>query len=260
MPNSTACAEFCDFIEATGFIEAPTVGLHYTWSGRRFMPTHVESRLDRAIYADSFANLWSSVFVQALPRITSDHSPLILHCMVDAPPRHRFFKFLNMWTLHPDFLHTVERSWQMDTEIELLEIQDQIAREGYTEDLFNKEEEAQAKINVVLSRQSSLLQQKSRVSWLQDGDRNTKFFHAMLRFRRKPHIVSHMEINGDMNYDQKVIGDHIVDFFSSLFSTSSHTNTDITTVEAVIEEMVEDRYNNLLIRLPDEEEISAMVF
>ncbi|XP_057793141.1 trimethyltridecatetraene synthase-like [Salvia miltiorrhiza] len=69
-----------------------------------------------------------------------------------------------------------------------------------------------------------------------------------------------MEINGVMNYDHTAIGDHIVDFFSSLFSTSSHTNTDITAVEAVIEEMVENRYNNLLIRLPDEEEISAVVF
>ncbi|XP_057792976.1 uncharacterized protein LOC131009578 [Salvia miltiorrhiza] len=231
MPNSTACAEFCDFIEATGFIETLTVGLKYTWSGRRFMPTHVESRLDRSIYADSFANLWSSVFVQALPRSSRVES---VFGNVD--------------------------SCIMNTQQELLEIQNQIARDGYTEDLFDKEVEAQAKINVVLSRQSSLLQQKSRVSWLQDGDRNTKLFNAMLRFRRKPHIVSHMEINGDMNYDQKVIGDHIVDFFSSLFSTSSQANTDIAAVETVIEEMVEDRYNNLLIRLPDEEEISAAVF
>ncbi|XP_057811613.1 uncharacterized protein LOC131025845 [Salvia miltiorrhiza] len=298
LPNATACTEFSDFIDASGFIEAPSIGLRFTWSGRRFMPSHVESILDRALFSEDFAALWQNIYSQILPRNTSDHSPLILHCSIDAPRRNKFFRFLDMWTLHPDFLQTVENSWElemdiacpiykvmaklkrlrqelrnwnkstfgnvdtmlMNTQQELLDIQMQIASDGYTEYLFDKEVAAQARINTALCRKNSLLQQKSRISWLKDGDRNTNFFHAMLKYRKKPHIISHLEVNGEQVFDQTQIGNHIVDYFSTLFNADHHGLEDIVAVEAVIDNSVSDLQNNLLVRLPDEEKITAAVF
>ncbi|XP_057791059.1 uncharacterized protein LOC131008183 [Salvia miltiorrhiza] len=210
----------------------------------------------------------------------------------------KFFRFLDMWALHPDFLQTVERSWVMETDIvcpiykvmaklkrlrhelrnwnkstfgnvdtmlmntqqKLLDIQMQIASDGYTEYLFDKELAAQAKINTALCRKNSLLQQKSRISWLKDGDRNTNFFHAMLKYRKKPHIISHLEVNGEQVFDQTQIGNHIVNFFSTLFTADNQGLEDIVAVEAVIDTFVSDLQNNLLVRLPDEEEITAAVF
>ncbi|XP_057800164.1 uncharacterized protein LOC131015756 [Salvia miltiorrhiza] len=165
LPCAISCRDFRDFIEATSFIEPSSVGLKFTWSGRRFMPSHVESTIDRALFSEAFADRWDAVYTQALPRNTSDHSPLVLHCDKNVRSNSRFFKFLHMWTLHDGFQHMVAQSWQQQAESnkELLEVQQLIADYGYSEDLFDKEVTAQARINSTLSRKHSLLQQKSRL-------------------------------------------------------------------------------------------------
>ncbi|XP_057803315.1 uncharacterized protein LOC131018618 [Salvia miltiorrhiza] len=298
MPAAAACKDFCDFIDYSGLVESPTTGLRFTWSGRRFMPSHVESILDRAFYTASFADHWQSVHTHVFPRITSDHSPIALMCQQTNNIQRRFFKFLNMWTEHPEFSDLVTSSWTgttaascpiytvmsklkrlrkditawnrtvfgnvdrlvMETQQELLLIQEQIAQDGYTEELFNREVAAQATVNVHLSRKNSLLQQKSRVKWLHDGDRNTAFFHNMLRYKQRRQEILHLQVNGTMSYDQQMIEDHIVDFFSILFNAPDSDVGDITAIEAVIDHMVSDDQNLMLVRIPDDEEITAAVF
>ncbi|XP_057791142.1 uncharacterized protein LOC131008273 [Salvia miltiorrhiza] len=298
LPNAAACREFNDFIAATGFVEPQTSGLRFTWSGRRFMPSHVESVLDRAIVSTSFSDSWQSITSHALPRVTSDHAPLVLICCQAQQTSRRFFKFLHMWTSHPDFESFVENSWRdpMDTRCpiyrvmfklkrlrkelqnwnrtvfgnvdisiataqqELLEIQAQISQEGYTDALFDAEVLAQAKINVSLSRKSSLLRQKCRVKWLHDGDRNNSFFHSLLRYKKRSYMIAHLEINNQMVYDQDEIGGHIVQFFTSLFAEDQTAEVDIVQIEAVIDHKVSSAKNALLSRIPDQEEITAAVF
>ncbi|XP_057803363.1 uncharacterized protein LOC131018665 [Salvia miltiorrhiza] len=297
-PNAASCEEFCAFIDSLGCIESPTVGLKYTWSGRRFMPSHVESTLDRAFFSNSFAEDWHTIFTQVLPRATSDHSPILLMCQSVPLPSCRFFRFLDMWTLHPDFLEMVKQSWSknldcscpiftvmaklkrlkkelriwnkstfgnvdkliMEKQQELQEVQDRIATEGYTDDLFDKEVIAQASINMTLSCKNLLLKQKSRVKWLQDGDRNTEFFHNMLKYKRKPHFISQLRIDGTTCVDQVAISRHIVEYFSTLFTENRQAQASIVDVEAVLDHSITDQDNELLSRIPDEEEITAAVF
>ncbi|XP_057803408.1 uncharacterized protein LOC131018716 [Salvia miltiorrhiza] len=63
-----------------------------------------------------------------------------------------------------------------------------------------------------------------------------------------------------MSYDHQMIEDHIVDFFSNLFNAPDSDVGDITAIEAVIDHMVSDDQNLMLVRIPDEEEITAAVF
>ncbi|XP_057811732.1 uncharacterized protein LOC131025969 [Salvia miltiorrhiza] len=271
MPSQTSCREFCDFIDDIGFIESSTSGLRFTWSGRRFMPRHVESFLDRALYSESFSSLWHSVHTLNLARLTSDHSPIVFQCSLPPQTRHRFFRFLNMWAMHPDFHALVEDSWRPDTgnlcpiykwmePRELMDIQMNISIHGYTDELFDKEVQAQAKINVALSRKSCLLQQKSRVSWLKDGDRNTDFFHATLRYKHKPKAISQLMIDGTRESNQDKIGDHIVDYFTTLFTDDSGSAVGIEAIEAVIDPVISDAHNAVLSASPSDEEITAAVF
>ncbi|XP_057779593.1 uncharacterized protein LOC130998178 [Salvia miltiorrhiza] len=298
MPNATSCRDFCDFIAASSFIEPPAVGLKFTWSGRRFMPSHVESTLDRALISTDFADYWSSVYTQILPRLTSDHSPIVLRCCNALQMGQRFFKFLHMWTFHENFQETVRISWMeevscrcpiyrvmfklkrlrgvlkswnrtdfgnvdtmvADSQTKLLEIQSQIANSGYTEELFDAEVTLQANINKALTRKNSLLQQKSRISWLNDGDRNTAFFHTMLRYKKKPHMISHLSIDDEVVYEQETIENHIINYFTKLFEEDSQEELDITNIEAIIDEVVDEHHNAMLTRTPDEDEIKAAVF
>ncbi|XP_057790918.1 uncharacterized protein LOC131008031 [Salvia miltiorrhiza] len=143
---------------------------------------------------------------------------------------------------------------------ELTDIQLNISSQGYTDDLFDKEVQAQAKINVALSQKSCLLQQKSRVSWLNDGDRNTAFFHASLRYKQKPNRIQSLMIDGNMVSDQDSIGEHIVEYFTKLFTDDSGSDVGIADIEAVIEHVILDDHNAILLAIPTDEEISAAVF
>ena len=60
-------------------------------------------------------------------------------------------------------------------------IQEEIATSGFSEDLFNKEISAHRTLDQKLSQHASFLRQKARVKWLQQGDRNTSFFHVMAK-------------------------------------------------------------------------------
>ena len=60
-------------------------------------------------------------------------------------------------------------------------IQEEIATSDFSEDLFNKDISAHRTLDQKLSQHASFLCQKTRVKWLQQGDRNTSFFHPMAK-------------------------------------------------------------------------------
>ncbi|XP_057770894.1 uncharacterized protein LOC130990686 [Salvia miltiorrhiza] len=256
------------------------------------------SLLDRALFSQGFASLWSNIVTHALPRLTSDHSPLVMICRADSVQGRRSFKFLNMWVSHPNFQDLVTSSWEqrvdincqifrvmfklrrlrsdlrnwnktvfgnVDTQIEegqrrLSVLQNDISSTGYTDDLFDAEVAEQASLGTLLDRKCNLLQQKSRANWLNDGDRNSSFFHRLIKFRKRPQRIEHLKIEGNMVYDQSIIQDHIIDFFSNLFREEGQRTVDRVMLEAIIDEWVTEEQNDTLTRIPDDAEIAAAVF
>ena len=66
-------------------------------------------------------------------------------------------------------------------------------------------------------------QQKSRVLWLKEGDKNSKFFHHMANSHRRANRIGSLYVNNESTSDQAIIQDHIVDFYTKLFQeTESH--------------------------------------
>ncbi|KAH6787731.1 hypothetical protein C2S52_007283 [Perilla frutescens var. hirtella] len=219
-PNKISYADFQNFIDEKGLLEVPFSGLFFSWSSRRLLPEHVENRLDRALVSVSFWDRWDTVNATLLPRISSNHSPLVINCVVEGLQGPRPFRFLSMWTEHNSFFSVVRDSWvekeesrskirkvmnklkrlklvlkhwnlnsfrhvKMDVKAlqeELLVVQEKISNEGYSDVLLEREFDIQLRVNEKLSAQSSLLQQKSRIGWLNDGDRSTAYFHRALQF------------------------------------------------------------------------------
>ncbi|KAH1046377.1 hypothetical protein J1N35_037161 [Gossypium stocksii] len=57
----------------------------------------------------------------------------------------------------------------------------------------------------ILNEEELLWKQKSRVDWIQFGDRNTKLFHNKAFFRRSLNKISALKVEDQWCYDNEVL-------------------------------------------------------
>ena len=95
---------FSDCLNYCGLVDLHVVGGKYTWqSSIQGKPTMFK-RLDRAVVDAEWRFLCPNAFVEVLPRIYSDHHPLLLRCEgLPATTGMRPFQFEATWVTHQDF-------------------------------------------------------------------------------------------------------------------------------------------------------------
>ncbi|XP_042972866.1 uncharacterized protein LOC122304675 [Carya illinoinensis] len=103
--NSTAMEEFFEFIFELDLMDLPLVGGEYTWSNGR-----VWSKFDRFLVSPSWEAHYLEICQKSLPRVCSDHFPILLDCGGIHSGR-RYFKFENMWLTTDGFVEMVRNWW-----------------------------------------------------------------------------------------------------------------------------------------------------
>ncbi|PON60098.1 Endonuclease/exonuclease/phosphatase [Trema orientale] len=107
---STSCFEFTSFLAASSLVDLDTKRAFYTRVGKGARGL-ILSHLDRALCSIGFVDLWSSLSCNTLPRLDSDHYPLLLLGRDSRFSRPRPFRFLNVWVEDPTFLDLVSGIW-----------------------------------------------------------------------------------------------------------------------------------------------------
>jgi len=97
--------EFFDFIFEHGLMDIPMVRGRSAWSNCRAW-----SRIDRFLLSIEWEEYFPEVSQRCLPRLLSDHYPLLLDCGVGRQSRGSF-KFENMWLQAEGFEEQVKRWW-----------------------------------------------------------------------------------------------------------------------------------------------------
>ncbi|KAI9115188.1 hypothetical protein K1719_013507 [Acacia pycnantha] len=133
-------------------------------------------------------------------------------------------------------------------------------RQGYqTEEIRMEEAELLRRIEELMVQEENYWWQRSRISWLKSGDRNSKFFHltALVR-RRRNSILSIKDETGAWTRDKGQINDMFTNYFTNIFSPSGvrHQATALDSVEVRIDEAS----NELLLRPITHEEVRLAVF
>jgi len=59
--------------------------------------------------------------------------------------------------------------------------------------------------------------QKSRVMWLKEGDKCSKFFHSIANSNRRYNSIDSLLIGDTLSSNQSDIGEHVVEFYKKLF-------------------------------------------
>jgi hypothetical protein len=60
--------------------------------------------------------------------------------------------------------------------------------------------------------------QKSRVLWLKEGDKNTKYFHKIANSHRRHNSIRQLTINGELSSDLGAIKAQIIEFYKTLYT------------------------------------------
>ncbi|XP_020412737.1 uncharacterized protein LOC109947231 [Prunus persica] len=242
---------FKDWFDQHGLIDLGFLGPKFTWVNKRFGGDFVMKRLDRAICNKEWRVFFPEAFVRHLPRRCSDHSPILLSLNSDKIPSSELkpFRFEAMWLKHCLFPEFIKAEWKnlegsvsskLDNLIPLLRewntqvfgqifqkkkrilarlqgIQRSLCK-GFSPFLSNLEKHLQQEFEDLLDQEDVFWKQKSRVSWLQGGDRNTKFFHITTLVRRRRNRIERLkDINGDWISSKEGLKTLAVEYFHGLF-------------------------------------------
>ncbi|XP_038989856.1 uncharacterized protein LOC120113120 [Phoenix dactylifera] len=243
--------EFQDFLTSTGLIDLGFVGPRYTWCNNQQGRARVWERLDRAYGTVGWVQHYPEHRVSHLPRIASDHCPLLVSTDVHIPVRPPF-RFEKMWLCYPRSWGMVREAWRTPVRGDAmyrvsrrLELTRRRLRRWNREevgDIFRRIEEAEEAItrlqmqeasgggltegemvelrsllslhDCLLRQQEIFWRQKSRAQWIVEGDRNTRFFHQATVIRRQQNRIRAIRgEDGQLSEDPDMIQRILGSFF-----------------------------------------------
>lgn len=178
-------------------------------------------RLNRAMVNVKWLKIMPLTTITHLSSVSSDHCPLLIEMTTKVDNVIKYFRFLNYWVEQPNFIYVVLRCWDRlaqgnvmwifhqklqklantlskwsrssleDIHAKVKEYEDQI-RIAEEEMINNNSEDNRTNIQRLnteyirhLKLEESILMQKSQLHWFKKGDANLKYFHALLRGRKR---------------------------------------------------------------------------
>ncbi|KAH7835784.1 hypothetical protein Vadar_029843 [Vaccinium darrowii] len=242
---------FNNFISDSGLIDLDFNGINYTWSNKRAGDNSIRERIDKALANTEWRLKFPYAQVFHEPICGSDHAPIVLNCYVPLKNVKKVFKFESMWTTSPDCHEVISNNWSLlDHGSNMFAWRQKLKRckkalTDWSKEVFGNNKVKISKLKRQLhdlqlatptsdnlkvqkfiikemeeaySREEMYLHQRSRVNWLNYGDRNSKFFHATLVQRRQRNQILRLKgEDGTWHCNEDGINACIAQFFSNLF-------------------------------------------
>jgi hypothetical protein len=234
--------------------------------------------------------------VSSLTKLRSDHFPLLFEFQISNISQASQFKFMKMWSLHPDCSDLISDCWNTmvvgcpmfiltqklknlktklkvwnkenfgnvhelvsNAEMKLQQIQSLIQENGHSDALLLEEKLAGASYEDALNKQEVFWQERAKLNWHLEGDRNTKYFHRLAKIKSSTKFITSLQDGDTVITSQEQISEHVVNYYNNLFCTNTVLQ-DSLLAEEVIPNLVNDDINALLTVLPSYSEIKAAVF
>jgi hypothetical protein len=245
-------------------------GSVFTWSNK-----FTKERLDRGLCSAAWRGVFPHSRVLTLPPSQSDHCPILVEGSFE--PFHytripRLFHFEEMWTTHADCAQVIQRGWSHSltedpskqvilkiqstskalgdwhkgvfqhrlTEINIIRDKlDTIMRLPFDAGHFDYQKVLNNQLQTLLSQNEIYWRQRSRVSWLKDGDRNTAFFHKKAcNWRARNQISSLSDEQGVSQTDPESVQKIILNYFEKIFCFENCDLEALDVILAILDERV----------------------
>jgi hypothetical protein len=249
--------EFRKVVDECGFVDLGFVGSPFTWWNKQHGAARVLERLDRCLATAEWLLKFPNNRVTHLHAVFSDHRPLWVELSLSGTavrPRRKRFRFEEMWTLHQGCEDTIRTAWgtrhsgtpmfqvvekikasreelkkwsfeqfgsiraAIDAKTRMLQQEEELRPEVQNVPLIQKLGRELADLH---SKEETMWRQRSRVLWLQRGDRNTKYFHCQATYRKRRNYIHGIRDQfGDWQTRDDDVEHTIVEYYKTLFTTS----------------------------------------
>lgn len=245
-----------DFKDCTQTLEVDDIrgiGPNFTWWNRQSRrPIH--KKLDRALGNADWFSHYPHAQATFAPRGMSDHALVLLNSGIPAMRYRKHFQFFNHLMLAEGFDDCVQNAWghlihgnpffifteklkrtkkalialnisfgNLSSSVSLVkdalhQVQSFLSNNPQDSDLIDQEKSCLQQLWTALDKEETLLQQKSRSSWLSLGDRNSSYFSNMVKCRWNSNKVFSIQNSaGDIISGQEAVEEVAVDYFKNLF-------------------------------------------
>ncbi|GKV01676.1 hypothetical protein SLEP1_g14215 [Rubroshorea leprosula] len=281
-----AMREFSNFICEAGLKDMPLIGRKFTWYKA---DGTAMSRLDRFLVSTDFLINFPELTQKGLMRDLSDHSPIMLvNSSKDWGPRP--FRSLDCWMEHKEFKAFIQEKWNNyiingwggfrlkeklkrlkndlkkwnrevfghvdkkieEARIEIKRLDVKVDSTYLTEIEIEKRKACFQEVWEWSRARDSILFQKSRQKWLQEGDANSKYFHGCIIRKRKQNGLIGIRKNNEWIEDVPEVKGFIKEYFERKFDEEEWDRPDI---ELKNLNQLCTKENNSLISEFSEEEI-----
>ena len=257
---SSSYYPFRGFIDQLGQVDLGFVANPFTWCNNRQGAATIKERLDRGLASLDWIHLYPEFSLTHLFASISDHNPIFLNTNTSSAFLPRPFKFEEFWTLDPTCGLVIVAAWEHFVigslafclvkklnqtkaalkiwniihfgniqakikssliKLEQIQLSPTCPQASVQESLLKKEHDD------LLIKEESLWRTKSRDTWLQCKDLNTKYFHSSTLIRRRSNAVNFLKTSEEAWVSSRTeIGGTFVSHFSKLFSSSASLNDD----------------------------------
>lgn len=257
--NTRMMGRFRRFLDVAELLELHLNGRLYTWSNEQDSPTL--ERIDRMFASEEWSLLYPDHSLSALASECSDHAPLLLRTDC-ALPHFKRFRFENFWPKCGGYLETIAQAWnspppwsQADAfrtldfklratakaltswsakQIGLVRLQLAIAKEIVLRFDCAQDSRVLAPHELALRRkaklcslglaslQRSIYRQRSRITYLAEGDANTKFFHLQACHRSRKSYIGKTKVQDvELVHDEEK-AEAFFQHFDDILGTPGH--------------------------------------
>ncbi|KAL2527111.1 Uncharacterized protein Adt_12165 [Abeliophyllum distichum] len=290
-PDRRSMEDFSNMIMACG-VEDVNCRSQFTWSNGRMW-----EKLDRILVNYQWNSAFEDFKAEVLNRDTSDHCPILIHCSPPSIKPKSSFRFQSIWCHHEGLLEIVKQNW--DTPLtpyskglfgffyKIKRLKNTLKRwndevfGNIFEEIKKAEKEALAKertydsvkspetreemhrayanLNNLLSQEEAFWRQKSGIKWLREGDRNSKYFHAVVKKKRSKNKITQIRnTEGRLITDVEEIQNSAVNYFQNILSREP--TEDCSELLEAIPNIITVEENRNLNTAPTIEELKDTVF
>ena len=284
-------AEFREALDLCGLTDLGFSGIPWTYDNKKSGARNVKVRLDRAVATQDWANRFFYASVTHLTSPCSDHCPLLLCVQQEQAQRwggkQCFYEI--MWERDASLGERISQAWEGEgskgdlgtissalrgvmkalkewSSVQFGSVRKELERLRalLAELQANGNDDLAVKntirtMNELLYREEMMWLQRSRISWLREGDRNTKFFHQRAVWRARKNKIRKLKgADGNWCSDRSTMEGMVNNYFSNLYTNDPSIYPQ--EVVSLFDQCITPEMNETLCKEFSEEEIGDALF